>query len=249
MTLEAKYYKNGDVMEHTPSSALTGGQVIQLNSGIVAVPLSGIAADAAGTVQVSGIMAIRNTAVAGGVGMPVWWDENGTAVDTSTGACTVDGSAGDFYIGYLVKDLAATDKVAYVMLNAENPFGPACAGKTVSKKTADYTVLGTDNGTIILVDGSAEGDDTIILTMTAVVTLGDGFEVTIMNAAGAGASICIVEVDNADKFLNPVALDDGDVYENTLLTSKRGDFVTIRSSAAGWYVMKQRGTWADGGAS
>lgn len=249
MTLEARYYKDGAVLEYTPASALIVGQVIQLPTGIVGYPLSDIAANTSGTIQVTGIAAVRNTAVAGGMGMPVWWDENGTAVDGSTGACTVDGSAGDFYIGYLAKDLAASDKAAYVVLNAENPFGPACAGKTVIKKTNDFTVVGTDNGKIILVDGSAELDDIIVIRMTDVATLGDGFEVTIMNAAADGASQCIVEVDNSDKFLNPAALDDGDVYENTLVTSKRGDFVTIRSTANGWYVMKQRGIWEDGGAS
>ena len=249
MSLEGNFHAPGDIIDHTPAADVTGGQVLQLASGLAAVAERDIDYDISetGSVRIAGVCRIRNAAVAANLGDPVWWDEDGTAVDGSTGACTPRGSDGDFFIGHLVKALSATDTYALVNLNVQNPWFPAFINHTYVRKTADYTVLGTDAGKVVLVDGSAEGDDTIVITMTAISTLGDGFEVIIMNDAADGASQIDIDPNAGDKFLNPTALDDGDIYENTLATANRGDYVRIQSSAAGWYVLEQRGTWADGG--
>lgn len=245
MTLEAQFYKEGNVIDHTPASALTGGQVIQLSLGLAAIAQNDIAASATDGVLISGIVAVRNTATAGNVGDNVWWDENGTAVDTATGACTTLASAGDFWIGTLAKALVATDLVAYVHLNKANPSLPAWVNRTHLNKTADYTVLDTDAGSVIHCDGSAEGDDIIIITMLAT---SPGFEVIIQNDGQDGESQLQIEVNGADKFCNPTALDDGDQLHNTLATSIRGDYVHLLATTNGWYVAEMRGTWADGGA-
>jgi hypothetical protein len=251
MVPESAYKDDGlGPLLHTPDAAVVAGQVLQLDCGLAAiVPTGGIAASAEGTVHVNGDFDVRNVAIAGNQGDNVWWDENGTGVDGNTGACTTDASVGDFWIGTLAKDLEATDTRARVSLNKVNPYLPPWVNRTHIKKTADYTVLGTDNGKVVHCDGSAEGDDIIVITMTAIATLGDGFECIIQNDAADGESQITIEVNASDKFLNPTALDDGDTLDNTLATAVRGDFVKVRSTAAGFYIEEMRGTWADGGAT
>lgn len=253
MTLEGKFYKDGAVLEHTPSADVTGGQVLRIG-GLAGVALNDIDYDLSetGSVQIEGIAAVRNTACAGNVGDNVWWDENGTAVDTSTGACTTIGSAGDFWMGTLAKALVATDKVAYVHLNKVNPYLPAWFNRNIVRKVANYTVDTTNIGGVVLCDGTALGGDIITITLPAIATVGDAFEVIIQNdVANAGSQITI-EVDNSDLFVNlngGAALHDGDTIDNTLATSVRGDYVHLLSTAVGWHILDYRGIWADGGAS
>jgi len=246
MDTEARAYAPGNVVDFTAAATLVGGQVIQ--SG----PLAGIVQEAAGLVSgdkgsllVEGLALVRNVAVAGNIGDNVYWDEDGTGVDGETGACTTIATDGDFWIGTLAAALAATDVTAQVALNKVNPNLPPHLNRTHIAKAADYTVQDVDCGSVIHVDGSAEGDDIIIITLLATVP---GFEIIIQNDAADGASQVQIETNASDKFLSPTALDDGDQLHNTLATSVRGDFVRLLSSTAGWYVAESRGIWADGGA-
>lgn len=250
MDVEARIVLAGNVRNFTAAATYVGGQVVQLGG------LAGIIQEAAGLVSgkkgsyvVEGIAKVRNVAIAGNKGDNVWWDEDGTGVDGNEGACTTNAAVGDFWLGTLAEDLAATDTEAEVALNKVTPDLPAFVNRTHVKKTADYTVLGVDNGKVIHCDGSAEADDIIVITMTAIATLGDGFSCVIQNDAADGESQITIEVAAADAFLNPAALDDGDTLDNTLATAIRGDYVILRSTAAGWYVEESRGTWADGGAT
>lgn len=248
MNTEAAAYQSADVLDILAAAAYTAGQVIQI-AGKAGIVQQDLAIGQTGSVLIKGEAKVRAAAVIGNAGDNVWWDEDGTGVDGNTGACTTDATAGNFWIGTLAAALTAASGEAKVLLNEANPALPVWANRTHIKKTADYTVLGTDNGKVIHCDGSAETDDIIVLTMTAIATLGDGFECIVQNDAADGASQITIELDANDKFLNPAALDDGDTLDNTLATSIRGDFVRIRSSAAGFYIEEFRGTWADGGAT
>lgn len=253
MGLEAKFYKDGLVLDHAPAADVTAGQVLQVG-GMAAIPANSIDADASeiGAVQIEGIFAIRNAAVAGNVGDNVWWDENGTAVDTTTGACTTIGTDGDFWIGTLAKALAATDVVAYVHLNKVNPYLPAWCNRKRLKKVANYTIDSTNIGQVIECDGTALSSDIIVITLPAVASVGDAFEVIVQNCVDDAGSQITIEVDNSDKFVNlngGAALDDGDTIDNTKATSVRGDYVHLISSAAGWHILDYKGIWADGGAT
>jgi predicted RecA/RadA family phage recombinase len=246
MITEAQVYKQGAALDHTPVAALVAGQVIKVG-GLAAIAQTAIAAAAQGSVVIEGLVKVRNTATAGNLGDNVWWDENGTGVDTNTGACSTNAAVGDFWIGTLAAALAATDTYAIVALNKVNPELPHWPNRTHVKKTADYTVDATNYGGVVHCDGSGESDDIIVITLPATVA---GMEVTIQNDAADGASQITVEVNGSDKILNPTALDDGDTLDNTLATAVRGDFVTfVGDGANGWIIKDKRGTWADGGAT
>lgn len=254
--MTTRMHQAGQVLDYTnPSSsdAVSAGTLVKI-AGLVGVVINDIPASGVGAVQVEGVVAIPKKQEAIEAGLPIRFDANGDPYNgtAGTGAATADASsamaAADLLCGSAAYAAAATDEEVYVRLNAFSPDYPAWANRVHIKKTADYTVLGTDNGKVIHVNGSAELDDIVILTMTAVATLGDGFEVIIVNDAADGQSQCQIELHNDDKFLNPAVLDDGDQLHNTLATSKRGDYKHLRSSAAGFYVEDGRGTWADGGA-
>jgi hypothetical protein len=247
MNTEAANYQSGDVLDLLADTTYAAGQMIQI-AGKAGMVQQDLVSGQTGSVVIKGEQKVRAAAVAGNAGDNVWWDEDATGVDGNSGACTTNAADGDFWCGTLAAVLSAASGEAKVLLNEVTPALPAWVNRTHVKKTADYTVLGTDNGKVIHCDGSAEVDDIIILTMTAIATIADGFSVVIVNDAADGASQLQIELAAADKFLNPTALDDGDQLHNTLATSKRGDYVVLRASADGFYVEEMRGTWADGGA-
>jgi predicted RecA/RadA family phage recombinase len=245
---EAKFYKTGDLVDYTPSGAVTGGQVLNVG-GRAAVAHSDIAASAKGAIQVKGICAIQAGAVVGNAGDNVWWDEDGNPYGgtSGTGCATTNAAVGNFWLGTLTVALTATAGVAYVDLNRVNPQLPHWPNRTHVKKTADYTVDATNYGGVVHCDGGGESDDIIVITLPATVA---GLEVTIQNDGADGTSQITVEVNGSDKILNPTALDDGDTLDNTLATAIRGDFVTfVGDGANGWIIKDFRGTWADGGAT
>lgn len=247
MFTEAQNHAEGLTINHTPASALSAGQMLQVG-GRAAFACEDIAASAEGAVQVQGLAKIAAGAVVGNVGDNVWWDEDGSPYGgvASSGCATTNAAVGDFWIGTLAKALTATAGEAIVALNEVNPLLPPWTARRHIKKTADYTVLDTDCGSVIHCDGSAESDDIIVITMPAT---SPGFECIIQNDAADGASQITIEVNAADKFCNPIALDDGDTLDNTLATAIRGDFVRLVATTNGWYVAESRGVWADGGAT
>jgi predicted RecA/RadA family phage recombinase len=100
MITEARAYKPGDLVDYTPSAALTAGQVIDAG-GMAAIASTDIAAGASGVIQIAGDVLVRAAAVAGEIGDPVGWDEDGTSVDGDTGALTTNPFAWDFPVGSL----------------------------------------------------------------------------------------------------------------------------------------------------
>lgn len=247
MFTEAQNIGEGLTINHTPTSALVAGQMIEIN-GKAAFACEDIAANTVGAVQIAGHAKIQAAAVVGNKGDNVWWDEDADPYGgtSGAGAITTNPAVGNFWVGTLTNALTATAGEAEVALNVPNPEIPAFLNRTHLKKTADYTVLDTDCGSVIHCDGSAESDDIIVITMLAT---SPGFECIIMNDAADGASQITVEVNGSDKFCNPTALDDGDTLDNTLATAIRGDYVWLVATTNGWYIKESRGTWADGGAS
>lgn len=238
MAYEAKTYKTGLIRDHTPSAALTGGQVIQLLSGLAAVALNDIAASAEGSVQIGGDFAIRNVAVLGNVGCNVWWDEDGTAVDGETGGCTTSAVDGDFWIGTLAEALAASDEVAIVSLNLVNPALPPWANLAHELKTDDYTLDAQDVGKVIHIATDAK---TFTLPATVI-----GYRYIIQNDGADAANIITISPNSSDKIMGAdlAGADDKDRI-NTKATANRGDFIIlVADGAAGWYVEEERGTWA-----
>ena len=87
----ASYLNKGDVIEHTPSAAVSAGQPVLVGSSLLTIATQPIAANAAGSVATSGVWDIAkgtgsNTAISAGA--IVYWD-NANSVVTSSSNGTV----------------------------------------------------------------------------------------------------------------------------------------------------------------
>lgn len=169
------------------------------------------------------------------VGQPVYASDD--SVLTFVGAGT---STGNSYVGVVTRYVSATKMEVEFRPGECDEFGPNTANRIL--KSANYTVLITDSGKIIYVD-----TDTVVCAMTAIATLLSGFEVTVVNIAGAG--VALVEVDpNGSEVMSGgcgvAAGTGGQKLSNTKATAKRGDYVKIAGNATGFTTISQRGTWA-----
>jgi hypothetical protein len=105
-------------------------------------------------------------------------------------------------------------------------------------KTDDYTVDALDSGKIIYL-----GTDAKTITLPATDA---GLTITIVNSAADGTAQIAISPNASDKIMGRdlTAADNLDLI-NTKATAKRGDFVTLVADGAdGWFVVAQRGTWA-----
>lgn len=116
---KARIFKTGNIIDYTPSGAVTGGTPTDLGGGLIGVPSSDVAASSEAGFIISGVFAIEATTATGSAGDDVYWDSDGSPYGgtASSGAATTDISAGDLWIGKLSADKGATDADAYVILN------------------------------------------------------------------------------------------------------------------------------------
>jgi len=241
--MEAQLYKQGDVIQHTPGSALSAGQIIQVDSDRIGVCDNAIAASALGNVRVKGVFKIEAAAVVGNVGDVIGWDENGSSVlgTASAGAATTSLVDADFMLGSLVEALAAADGYAYVAINEFVQDRPAWPNRVHELKADNYTVDVEDSGKVLHIATDAK-----TFTLPDCTTC-PGLDVIFQNdAADAGIALNISPAVG-DKIMGPdVAGTDNKDQINTKLTAVRGDWMHLRSEGvAGWWIIESRGTWAE----
>lgn len=240
MITEAKVYANGTALDYTPASAVVGGQVLNVG-GLAGIAASDLEASEKGALYVDGLVAFRAAAVAAEAGDPVGWDENGTGVDGNTGALTVDPATWDFVVGSLAKDLAATDGVAIVRMNAFSPDKPYWPGKVWETKTGSIIIDIEDVGKVICV-----ATDSLVMTLPAWTTAFDGARIIFVNTGVAANNILDIQPNSADKFMgaNNTGADNGGLV-NTKATARRWDYaIIVGDGVNGWIVEATRGTWA-----
>ena len=112
----ATYYSDDDSIDYTPTSAVTGGDVVVLGS-IVGVAVDDIAANTKGAIVIDGVFKVPKVSGAITVGSKIYWDPAGTPVtgDASSGAATT--TAGSLKVmGYAVAAAASGDSYVYVDL-------------------------------------------------------------------------------------------------------------------------------------
>lgn len=89
-TIMAKFKQEGINIDHTPSSALTAGQVVELSAGLVGVAPSAIAANEVGALNIDGVWDLPKATGAGKdilVGEKVYWEDGaGVATQIASGA-------------------------------------------------------------------------------------------------------------------------------------------------------------------
>jgi predicted RecA/RadA family phage recombinase len=114
LTYEAEYRQKGETLDHTPATALTAGQVIQLPDGRAAVPANDIAASALGAVSTCGLYVLQKTAdiviLDGG---QVYWDHS------ENKAHYKKVHDRDFYVGVAVGDSVKSASTVTVALNVQ----------------------------------------------------------------------------------------------------------------------------------
>ena len=110
-------YSDDGAIDYTPSSAVTGGDVVVLN-GIVGIAVTDIDANEKGSLATEGLFKLPKTTAAVVRGLPIHWDPTGTpdSGDASSGAANQLGVG--TYAGMCVEAAISGDNFAIVDLNA-----------------------------------------------------------------------------------------------------------------------------------
>ena len=86
---QAQLNQVGDVVDYTPASSTNAGSVVQVADLRAGVTINQLLVDADGTrsggAMVTGIFQVRKDSTAFAVGDQIWWDNDGTGVDGTTG--------------------------------------------------------------------------------------------------------------------------------------------------------------------
>ncbi|MBE3133664.1 MAG: DUF2190 family protein [Acidobacteria bacterium] len=236
----SRYLQEGISIDHTPASAVSAGNIIQVSSLCAFSPVD-IAASALGAVAVSGVLRAPYVGtLVGSVGDNVWWDANGTPYGgAADGACTLDASAGDWWVGTLLAATTATGATCDVALNKVNPELPAWQGKTHITSAVGLSLsAATHSGGVVHITDDAQ---TVTLP-TGVV----GMDFVIQNDVADGGALLSVALDGneiiAGENLTIAATKTAD---NTKETQNRGDYLHLvcNVAAVSWRCVAKRGTW------
>jgi predicted RecA/RadA family phage recombinase len=118
MAVKARFYSDGDVIDYTPSSAGTAGDIVSYGS-LAGMLVTTLAASEAGALRVKGIIDVNKDSGTFAVGDPIYWDNDGTDVGAATGgAATKTQASGDFALGRCLVAAGGAATVAKVALNA-----------------------------------------------------------------------------------------------------------------------------------
>jgi hypothetical protein len=233
----------GNAIDHTPVGAVTAGKIIQVGNLNAFAPRA-IAAAELGSIQVANEV-IRGPYVGGiaNVGDNVWWDANGTPYGgAADGAFTTNAAAGDWWVGTLVAPTVAASATCDIALNRETPGLPAWQNKTHFTTAADLTlVAATHSGGVIHVTKDA-GLDTKITLPTGVV----GMDFVIQTDEADAVSLLQIDLDGNEIIAGAnLTIAATKLALNTLLTSKRGDFLHLvcNVAATSWRCVGKRGIW------
>jgi hypothetical protein len=234
------YLSGGKALDHTPASALTGGQLIQLAGKMAAITTQPIAASTLGSVQVGGCWSGPYVGNACNVGDNLWWDSNGTPYGGSTtGALTNLGTDGNWWVGTATKAAAANDASIEFALNLENPTQPNWIGRTFFTSATSITMVeATHSGAVIEIT-----DDAQTVTLPAGVV---GMEYIVVNRVVDGGALLTVDLDGTEIIRGAnLSIANGKKALNTKVTQVQGDYLHLvcNVGTTAWRVIAKRGTW------
>lgn len=115
---QASFVKDQGVIDYTPGSAVTAGDVIVIGH-MVCVAKTDIAANAKGSLATEGDFDFVKKTGAVAAGDIIFWDADGDPVegDTGSGAASTVRSAGDKIAGHAIAAAGANDETVRVRLN------------------------------------------------------------------------------------------------------------------------------------
>ena len=242
MANASKYLQEGRSIDYTPTSAVTGGQILQVGN-LSAFATEDIAATVLGEVMVEGVIRAPYVGGIANAGDNVWWDANGTPYGgAADGAFTTIAANGDWWVGILVGATTATDAACDIALNRETPGLPAFQNKTHITTAADLTlVAATHSGGVIHVTPDAQTDTKITLP-TGVV----GMDYVVVYDGADGGNLTQVDLDGNEIIAGQnLTIAATKIACNTKATSKRGDFLHLvcNVAATSWRCVAKRGIW------
>jgi len=234
------FLSEGIALDHTPASALTGGQLIQLSGKRVAITTEPVAASVLGSVQTDGKWSGPYVGGVCNVGDNLWWDANGTPYGgAANGALTNIGADGDWWVGTVSAAPAATDATVNFILNEQNINQPVWFGRTYLKSAVDITMVeATHSGGVIEITADAK---TVTLPIGVV-----GMEHIIVNRVADGGSLLTVDL-NGNEIIRGMNLTIAatKTANNTKVTQIMGDWIHLvcTVAATAWRCVGIRGTW------
>jgi predicted RecA/RadA family phage recombinase len=169
---EAALYKEGCMIDWTPTAAVAAGEVIQLKDGRAAWAPTAIAAGVQGSVQVSGIVTILKVITQTMlVSNKVFWD-------VSASTCNLlHGGDKDFFLGTVVEDATYAGTTVKVNLNAHPAYNLALRDgyASIPISTAGWPhIYGGGNSVGMKFDLTAEAQKVDALSLRAVATATPG---------------------------------------------------------------------------
>lgn len=146
-------YAEGDVVDYTPGSAVTAGDVVVLN-GIVGIATTAIAASTLGSLSITGIKKVPKTTAAWVVGLPVHWNPTGDP-DNGTAASGAANQLGvGTYMGVATIAAASGDDYGYVNLNAASNLVAVTAVTAAGSVIGDAAQLSQGLNVVTGADGT-----------------------------------------------------------------------------------------------
>lgn len=113
----ATTFSEDGAIDYTPTSAVTGGDVVVVGS-VVAVATSDIAANKLGSLAVDGVFKVPKITGAIAAGALVYWDPTGNPVTGTAGSGAATGTIGTLkQMGYAALAAASGDSYVYVLLS------------------------------------------------------------------------------------------------------------------------------------
>ncbi len=156
-THQGKYLSPGEMIDYTPGSPVTGGDVIVQNN-IVAIAKTDIAANAKGALAIGGIFDIVKAAAEAfaTVGANIFWDTVNIPQGGTVAGCVTATAAGNTWCGFVLETAEATDETVRILLRSTvtltaESFALADLSDIVS---VDYTA-----GDILVAQGPSTYDD------------------------------------------------------------------------------------------
>lgn len=113
---QANFVQDGYSIDHTPSAAVTGGDVIELGT-MVTVAKNDIAADALGAVAPAGVFDVVKVTGVIALGVALYWDNDGDPLGGTAGTgCATTVSAGNNFMGYVTVAALDADTTVRVLM-------------------------------------------------------------------------------------------------------------------------------------
>lgn len=217
---------DGKSIDYTPGSAVTGGDVVAVGN-ILGIAVNDIAANALGSLSVTGLKYVPKTTAAWTVGLPVYWNSTGDPDSGTAGTGAANQLGAGVYMGIAALAAGSGDDRGYVLLNERGSAGPsrvrtatvAAAGTNASNAgqliEGFNLVTGPDDTKGVVLPPAAAGAQVII-------KVGDGADLKVWPATGD--AINAIAVDSAMTVVDDVcfvltALDSTTWYTTPLLPS------------------------------